>query len=406
MARAVTLLDVAKVAGVSKTTVGNVFSRPERVRPALRAHVEAVAREIGYTGPDPRGRLLSSGKANAIGVVPPADASYSWVFSDPYMGEFLTGVAQICEQRRVGLSLITAKDSQGAWAIRNAVVDGFILSSIEQAEFIEPAMRRKLPFVVMDVDGGADISSVRVDDRAGARQLTRHLVDLGHRRFAVASISRKPIAPVVHLPGRGARRLVAAYPGDLDRMAGVADALAEARLSLDDVWIVEACGTDEERRLYGRGGAEMLLDNARDVTAIIALSAPLASSILKAAALARHSRAGAGLRGGIRRPAGSRPALSAAHRDPPARRRERSHGGPPPLRAGNRQARGPAGRAEDPVVDRAAARLNPRRAALGADRRRQAPTRLGSRQARSKGSRQACGATNWWIAFGPHEPGA
>ena len=282
MARAVTLLDVAKVAGVSKTTVGNVFSRPERVRPTLRAHVAAVAREIGYTGPDPRGRLLSSGKANAIGVVPPADASYSWVFSDPYMGEFLTGVAQICEQRRVGLSLITAKDSQGAWAIRNAVVDGFILSSIEQAEFIEPAMRRKLPFVVMDVDGGADISSVRVDDRAGARQLTRHLIYLGHRRFAVASISRKPIAPVVHLPGRW-RRLVAAYPGDLDRMAGVADALAEARLSLDDVLIVEACGTDEERHLYGHGGAEMLLDNARDVTAIIALSAPLASSILAAA---------------------------------------------------------------------------------------------------------------------------
>ena len=67
-------------------------------------------------------------------------------------------------------------------------------------------------------------------------------------------------------------------------MAGVADALAEAQLSLDDAWIVEACGTDEERRLYGRGGAEVLLDNARDVTAIIALSAPLASSILKAAA--------------------------------------------------------------------------------------------------------------------------
>ena len=208
----VTLLDVAKAAGVSKTTVGNVFSRPERVRPALRAQVEAVARQIGYTGPDPRGRLLSLGKANAIGVVPPADSSYSWVFSDPYMGEFLKGVAEVCEERRAGLSLITAKDAQGAWAIRNAVVDGFILSSVEQAEFIEPAMRRKLPFVVMDVDGGADISSVRVDDRAGARLLTRHLIDLGHRRFAVASIARRPIAPVVHLPGRGARRLVAAYP--------------------------------------------------------------------------------------------------------------------------------------------------------------------------------------------------
>ena len=43
MRTAVTLLDVAKAAGVSKTTAANVFSRPERVRLALRERVEAVA---------------------------------------------------------------------------------------------------------------------------------------------------------------------------------------------------------------------------------------------------------------------------------------------------------------------------------------------------------------------------
>jgi DNA-binding LacI/PurR family transcriptional regulator len=71
-------------ARLSKATVSNVFSRPERVRPELRTRIESVARELGYAGSDPRGRLLSSGKVNSIGVVPPADGM-AWVFADPYM---------------------------------------------------------------------------------------------------------------------------------------------------------------------------------------------------------------------------------------------------------------------------------------------------------------------------------
>jgi len=53
----VTLLDVAAAAKVSKSTVANVFSRPERVRPELREKVEEIARQLGFAGPDARGRL-------------------------------------------------------------------------------------------------------------------------------------------------------------------------------------------------------------------------------------------------------------------------------------------------------------------------------------------------------------
>ena len=51
-----------------KGTVSNVFSRPEIVREEVREHVRAVAKSIGYRGPDPRGRMLRAGKVNAIGV--------------------------------------------------------------------------------------------------------------------------------------------------------------------------------------------------------------------------------------------------------------------------------------------------------------------------------------------------
>jgi len=64
-----TLIDVAAAAGVSRSTVSNVFIHPELVRPEVRERVEAVAQAIGFDGPDARGRLLRAGKFNAVGVV-------------------------------------------------------------------------------------------------------------------------------------------------------------------------------------------------------------------------------------------------------------------------------------------------------------------------------------------------
>src|SRR6185437_16657568 len=143
--RAVTLLDVAKAAKVSKTTVSNVFSFPERVRPALRERVEAAAHELGYAGPDPKGRMLSSGKVNAIGVVPVGNFGITLFFTHEYNRTFLAGVAATCEERGLGLSLVSGQG--GAWDINTALVDGFIFSSVEQLKMVEP-VRRRLPMVM------------------------------------------------------------------------------------------------------------------------------------------------------------------------------------------------------------------------------------------------------------------
>lgn len=274
----VTLLDVAAAANVSKSTVANVFSRPERVRPELREKVEAAARQLGFAGPDPRGRLLSSGKAHAIGLVPSGEG-IAWVFDDPYMRAFLGGVAEACQERHVALQLIDGHGEAGAEAIRRAVVDGLIVHTEDQVRAIDPALRRKLPVVVMDAIDDADISSVSIDDRGGAALLTRHLVGLGHRRFLVATLTRGYIAPVLHRPNGGPRQLVSAHAVDERRLAGVADVLAEAGLSINDMPLVEAWGSEEERRLYG-SGAELILDNLGDATAIIALGADIALSTI------------------------------------------------------------------------------------------------------------------------------
>ena len=274
----VTLLDVAEAARVSKSTVANVFNRPERVRPELRSHVEEVARQLGFAGPDARGRLLSSGKAHAIGLVPSGEG-IAWVFDDPYMRTFLGGVAEVCQARHVALQLIDGHGEAGADAIRRAVVDGLILHTVDQVRAIDPGLKRKLPVVVMEATDDLDVSAVSIDDRGGAMMLARHLVGLGHRRFVVATLTRGYIAPVLHRPTGGPRQLVSAHRVDEERLAGVAEALAEAGLSIHDMPLVEAWGSEAERRLYGSGAA-LILDNLGEATAVIALGGDIALSTL------------------------------------------------------------------------------------------------------------------------------
>ena len=57
------LIDVARVAGVSRSTASNVFNNPAIVRADVRRRVEEAARSLAYLGPDPKGRMLRAGKS-------------------------------------------------------------------------------------------------------------------------------------------------------------------------------------------------------------------------------------------------------------------------------------------------------------------------------------------------------
>src|SRR6185295_13413678 len=120
MIRPAKLKDVAKAAGVSQGTVSNVFNRPELVRAEVRERVEGCAEKLGYSGPDPRGRLLRAGKVNAIGVVVMGRLTY--FFSDPFNREFMEGLSEVCDAAGAGVSLISAADRKAAaWSIETAV---------------------------------------------------------------------------------------------------------------------------------------------------------------------------------------------------------------------------------------------------------------------------------------------
>jgi len=184
-----TLADVAKAAGVSKGTASNVFNRPKIVRPEVRERVLAAAKSIGYHGPDPKGRLLSAGKVNAIGVATALPLSY--FFEDSFARVLMAGIAEACDANRTGISLVsTTNEEELAWNMSSAVVDGFILFCIADADRLVALSReRQLPFVA-PVFGYNDetLSMVGIDDVAAACCAARHLLELGHRRFAILAL--------------------------------------------------------------------------------------------------------------------------------------------------------------------------------------------------------------------------
>ncbi|PRD40889.1 LacI family transcriptional regulator [Phyllobacterium phragmitis] len=187
--KAATLADVARAAGVSKGTASNVFNRPEIVRDEVRRRVIEVAKSVGYHGPDPKGRLLSAGKVNAIGVATVLPLGY--FFEDPFARVLMTGITEACDASGTGISLVSAANEEElAWNMRSALVDGFILFCLEGAErLVALSHERQLPFVALTL-GHRDetMSAVGIDNVEGARLVARHLAELGHRRFAVLAM--------------------------------------------------------------------------------------------------------------------------------------------------------------------------------------------------------------------------
>lgn len=267
-----TLEDVAREAGVSRGTVSNVFVHPERVRAELREKVEAAAGRLGYAGPDPRGRLLRAGKFNALGFVIPGAFGISNLLLSPYGRELVSGIGEACDAASYSLTLIDGREPQLDVALREALVDGFVVGTVGHIAAIEPARRRRLPFAILDVPGGPEVNSVMIDGEGGARLPAEHLARLGHKRMALLSVRRTPGPPIPHRPIPDPK-LSAGYELDRDKLRGFAAGLAANGLSIADVPIVETLPADPDA---GRA----ILDAAPEATAIFCMSDRQAFTLL------------------------------------------------------------------------------------------------------------------------------
>lgn len=173
------LHDVARLAGVSHQTVSRVLNHHPHVRMSTRERVEQAVRELGYR-PNVAARTLVTRRATTIGII-----AVRTTFFGP--ASLLAAIEQAARAEGWFVSIVTLHDLDGAAVagaleqLQQLAVAGVIVIAPQRAAAVE--LRERPPTVpVVAVDGGldADWPVVCVDQAAGARLLTRHLLDLGH----------------------------------------------------------------------------------------------------------------------------------------------------------------------------------------------------------------------------------
>lgn len=270
--RRVSAKDVAAAAGVSVMSVSNAFNRPGKLSAQRREEILEIARTLGYAGPDPAGRSLRLGRVGAIGVV--LTASLAYAIEDPAAVLLLRGIAEVGELSDVALTLVPSS-ADGESRVQGVVVDGLILYTLADGDpSAEAAAGLDLPLVIVDGPALPGHPIIRSDDRGGAMAAAQHLLDLGHRRFAIL-VDRLGAdghaGPISHADARAAR-----YGWARERVAGYLDVLAAAGIGADDVTILEAGGytTAESRRaaaaLLDEGGGRAVIAST-DVLALATL---------------------------------------------------------------------------------------------------------------------------------------
>src|SRR5918997_5667611 len=186
----VTLMTVATAVGVSPMTVSNAYNRPHKLSPALRERILGAARELGYPGPNPAARSLRSGRSGSIGLL--FGEALTYAFRDPMAVEFLRGLAEGTAHHNTALQLIAALDADeqegAASLLANAIVDGLVVWTLpERHPLLRLARDRNIPLVIHGSPRVDGVPFVGIDDRAAAHAAAGHLLQLGHRSFAVIS---------------------------------------------------------------------------------------------------------------------------------------------------------------------------------------------------------------------------
>ena len=187
-AKRVTSQDVARQAGVSRTTVSLVLNDVQgiQISEETRRRVIATAEEMGYV-PEASAQALASRRVKIIGLL--LTRSPHHIASDTFLTQILDGLIEIAHQRglRLLIDLIQAQHQKEAYLqlVRSKRIDGVILTG---PRFDDEALRlleqEGFPTVIMGQLPGVEGCSVDVDNCTAARRAVTHLIELGHRRIA------------------------------------------------------------------------------------------------------------------------------------------------------------------------------------------------------------------------------
>jgi LacI family transcriptional regulator len=261
MDRRVTILDVAKRAGVSKVTVSYVLNgrgHEMGIRPETVTRIAEAAKELGYR-PNALARMLSRRRADTLAILFQSGGSFSRTAG--FNGEVLDGVAQACYEEDFDLMLHTRQMrdfEHEADSLLDGRVDGILILRDVGDPTFERLSQARIPLVqFFSHTDGSKIPSIDCDNVLAGEMATRHLIDLGHRRIVALGGSQRSVSSA-------------------DRLQGFLNAMQEAGLDAGPEQIMPDMSLDGYlSSLY------QLLDSAEPPTALFVWCDQLAVAVMK-----------------------------------------------------------------------------------------------------------------------------
>lgn len=233
-----TLEEIARLAGVSRSTVSRVVNGDHRVSDTARSRVQEVIRLHRYH-PNAAARSLASRRTRVLGLL--VSKAVRGLFVDPFYPILIQGTADGCNSVGYNLTMLMDTSDDGSAVeqlyqrvIRGRHVDGIILACHAVDDpIVDRLMADEITFVLVGRHPGAEVSFVDVDSRGAAQEAVAHLLAHGYRRIAMIC---------------GPPNLIAS----IDRHAGYVNALQEAAIPPEPSRVVFADFTQ-------RGGYRAML---------------------------------------------------------------------------------------------------------------------------------------------------
>jgi LacI family transcriptional regulator, repressor for deo operon, udp, cdd, tsx, nupC, and nupG len=231
-AQRTTIVEVARAAGVSTTTVSVVLNESHstvRISEATRAAVKAAAEQLGYM-PNPAAQSLRRQRTAMLTLLVGG-------LANPFFTDIAASVRTNVAVRGYELNIVDAyllqTELQALEQLRNGSSAGVIVATGRHGargqaiDTLRELVRCDLPAVIMcDRSPDPAIPAIRIDDEAGAYDVTSHLLKIGHRQIA-------------HLTARRDDLSVQASSVESDRFQGYLRALFEAGVTYDPAWMVQ-----------------------------------------------------------------------------------------------------------------------------------------------------------------------
>jgi LacI family transcriptional regulator len=257
--RRLTIVDVARHANVSTTTVSKVLRNAYGASPAMRARVQKAIDELGYR-PSAAARGMR-GRTYTIGVVLPD-------IRNPFFADVLDGLTERLRDTDYQVLHGTGhnnEDTEGrvTEAMLDRGMDGLVLVAPLSSRARLERVARTVPTVVVGRHGrSTHYDTVTDDDHAGAHLVVAHLVGLGHRRIALIDHHETDPTRLAEMPNA----VRALGYRDAMRQHGLADDVVTTTYTFEGGYLAA-------RRLLTRARLPTALFTGADIVAMGALQA-------------------------------------------------------------------------------------------------------------------------------------